>query len=828
MNLRFIQSLSISAAALLSVNFAFGQQEPLPSPYEPAISFDEANARASLPRWLSLAYEEFDTSAGEPSVPAEMRMRELASAERGYFLVQMHGPITEAMKAGVNATGVELLDYVPNYAFLARASTAQLERAKKLSQVVWTGAWHPAYRIEPRLAALAKDPTTMQVERQVVAVLFPGVSRAAVQAELEALGASVESVDELTGRAMLTLRATPGAVLAMAHVMDVQWLEIAPVTGPRNDTTKWVIQTFVANDTRVWNMGLLGAGQIIGHIDGGIALTSCYFSDPAGNPIGPLHRKVVYNSGAAVDAHGTHTAGTSCGDAQPVNGSTANRGMAPLAKIAHSSTFTWTPATTHHANGARLHTNSWGDDTTTSYNALCVSIDAFERSNEEDFVSFAVTNTSTLKNPENAKNLVAVGASQNGAGANSFCSGGTGPSADGRRKPEIFAPGCSIVSAGTAACNTASMTGTSMASPAITGGAALVREYFTDGFYPSGAAVGGDAFTPSGALIKAVVLNCAQDMTGIGGYPSNQEGWGRMLLDDTLYFSGDAVHLWLDDVRHSPNGLTTGASNVYSLPVVSASVPLKITLVFCDVAGTSGAANPVVNDLNLTVTEPNGTTVYRGNVFSANQSTTGGASDAKNNVERVIRSAPTVGAWTIQIDGANVPSGGPQGFALVVTGDILPPGTCTGSVVSYCAAKFNSLGCLPVIHGTGTPSASAGSGFTVSCTAVLNQKPGLLLYTIGGRDASPFTGGTLCVASPIKRTPGMNSGGSPPPSGGDCSGVYAIDFNAFTVGALGGTPLAALQTPGTLVDAQFWGRDSGYPAPNNTTLSNGIEFTQCP
>ena len=65
---------------------------------------------------------------------------------------------------------------------------------------------------------------------------------------------------------------------------------------------------------------------------------------------------------------------------------------------------------------------------------------------------------------------------------------------------------------------------------------ALVRQYFTDGFYPSGMATPGSGFTPSGALIRAVMLNSAVDMTGIAGFPSNQEGWGRTLLDNALYF----------------------------------------------------------------------------------------------------------------------------------------------------------------------------------------------------------------------------------------------------------------------------------------------------
>ena len=109
---------------------------------------------------------------------------------------------------------------------------------------------------------------------------------------------------------------------------------------------------------------------------------------------------------------------------------------------------------------------------------------------------------------------------------------------------------------------------------------------------------------------------------------------------------------------------------------------------------------------------------------------------------------------------------------------------------------------------------------------MLNNKSGLLFYGTSGRAANAYQAGTLCVKALIKRTPSVNSGGNSPPN--DCSGVYSIDMNLFAVGGLGGIPLPALNVAGTLVDCQRWGRDSRFAAPNNTTLSNGLEYTICP
>lgn len=156
----------------------------------------------------------------------------------------------------------------------------------------------------------------------------------------------------------------------------------------------------------------------------------------------------------------------------------------------------------------------------------------------------------------------------------------------------------------------------------------------------------------------------------------------------------------------------------------------------------------------------------------------------------------------------------------VVSGCVVPP----PPPFTYCTAKLGSLGCLPAIGFTGTPSATSGSGFIVSSSNNRNRKAGLLLYTFAGQSSTPFGGGTLCVAQQFHRTVVQNSGGSAAPVN-DCSGGYTVDMNLFAVGGLGGNPQPSLLVPGTVVDCQFFGRDPGFLAPDNISLSDALEYT---
>jgi len=162
--------------------------------------------------------------------------------------------------------------------------------------------------------------------------------------------------------------------------------------------------------------------------------------------------------------------------------------------------------------------------------------------------------------------------------------------------------------------------------------------------------------------------------------------------------------------------------------------------------------------------------------------------------------------WTIGVDNPRISYGNAQ--------------------TTYCTAKVNSLGCSPAIGYSGLPSATLPTPFVIQASQVRNNVAGLLIYGVSGKAGGPFQSGTLCIMTPIRRTPVVNSGGNPAPV--DCSGMFSIDMNAFASGALGGSPLPALTMVGTVVDCQWWGRDPGFAAPNNTTLSNGLEYSVCP
>ncbi|MCH8479197.1 MAG: S8 family serine peptidase, partial [Wenzhouxiangella sp.] len=354
-----------------------------------------------------------------------------------------------------------------------------------------------------------------------------------------------------------------------------------------------------------------------------------------------------------------------------------------------------------YQNGARIHNNSWGSSCRNQagfciagcqveYRLTTRDADAAVWEFPELAVFVAAGNSGGLGGNAgcgpgadvgaagNGKNVFSIGSNNRGTAGNNMSGfSSRGPTQDRRSKPDLTAQGASIVSASRTACGTTTMGGTSMATPTAAGLAALVREYLARGFYPLGSEEAAFAIAdPSAALIKAIMINGAEEITGTGttgGAPSQSQGWGRVHLDNALYFDGDARRLWIEDGK---TGLETGEVQSYGLNV-EAGQPLIVTLTWHDAPAEVNANPHSVNRLRLEVITPAGETWTQkltpgGGLANPNpfQASTAGDYDDANNVHQIRFDNPAAGFYEVRVRGIQV-AVGPQPYALAATGDLL-------------------------------------------------------------------------------------------------------------------------------------------------------------
>jgi hypothetical protein len=526
---------------------------------------------------------------------------------------------------------------------------------------------------------------TRRLERSLGVVrltvtLFDGADADGTLRSSSEAGFEVLSATMVGPRWVIEMRGHLSHAKSLTRIEPVGYIEESPDRQFRNDITRWVIQSNINNVNAIWDRGLHGEGQVAGIIDSGVYRGHDMFRDPVDNTPGPNHRKLVYynssNGFNSSSSHGTHTGGTLAGDQFPITGSTFRNGMAYGARLAFTElgdvfgNGLYDALVAQHNAGARVHSNSWGDDGTTQYTSDCQQIDQYSWDHETGMVAFAVTNTSTLKTPENAKSVMAVGATNQAPNQETVGSGGRGPTSDGRRKPEVFAPGISIVSARNGTTNQwRTLSGTSMACPAVTGGAALVRQYLQAGYLANGVSTQ-MLFQPTGALVRAMLMNASVNMTGEPGYPSNDEGWGRLLLDNVLWFAGESRRTVAMDLPNAYGRLPGGVLE-FQVHVLDSSLPLRATLSFTDYPAQVFASEAAVNDVDLEVIAPDGT-VYLGNVITNGSSTPGGSNDLKNSTETVILNQPALGIYRVRGIVRSVNQGDRHGFSLVANGNIRP------------------------------------------------------------------------------------------------------------------------------------------------------------
>ena len=315
---------------------------------------------------------------------------------------------------------------------------------------------------------------------------------------------------------------------------------------------------------------------------------------------------------------------------------------------------------------------------------------------------------------------------------------------DFRNKPDIVAPGQDIWSAnsdglagsyqcgapGESDSSILSMSGTSMAAPGVAGAAALVRQYYVEGFHVSGVKNVTAGFQPSSALVKASILQSGSQIryqwlnrsrpapplqwSSQSHSPSYEQGYGLMDLSSALSFADSMFKSFpidrqlLDHGSHHDVCFTTSAGSV--------DANLRASLVWTDPPGYPYAAKALVNNLDLSITavmSPGSVPHY----FYGNAPNSGERYlDSINNAEQVtIKAVPASTLIVVRVTGTDVPEA-PQAFALLVSGPVVRidcpesvpvcengcsgHGTCVGGVC-VCDSNYDGVDCNIVTCGNG-------------------------------------------------------------------------------------------------------------------------------
>ena len=520
---------------------------------------------------------------------------------------------------------------------------------------------------------------------------------------------------------------------------------IEPGGGARllNDNAARIVQSGSPFGGRpIGNRDLHGEGQVIAILDTGLDYDSCYFRDvdsatpvvvegtAEGAPDLSRRKVIVYDFLLEGDSsgwpyscdtqnHGTLVAGTALGSAlNDPFGQSIKNGVAPEAQLIVQDgghgvddcsdlpalgcpVIDLTPFLDQAiAQGGHIHNNSWGDRENffpqNTYTAPTADMDEAIWRNPEFLVVCAAGNggrqgENTVGSPSVGKNVLSVGATgspsiNNGSEEERAVFSSLGWAADGRIKPDLMAPGMVVTALNdgdvrTNNCDTISAQGTSLSTPVVCGCAALIRQYYLEGWYPTGRKKPLDGFVPSAALIKATLLAGTVDIQGAPEIatppPNREEGWGRVHLENSLYFHGDLRHLVATDQR---NGFTTSDDdpNVLEIraPGAAAEGPIKVVLVWTDYPANPAASIALVNDLDLVVTNRKTGEVLFGNNLDSSPgasgySQVGGSADTLNNVEMVVLPPDTEAELEIRVEPSRIVEP-PQGFALAICGAVIP------------------------------------------------------------------------------------------------------------------------------------------------------------
>ncbi|QKK02959.1 MAG: S8 family serine peptidase [Pseudomonadota bacterium] len=356
--------------------------------------------------------------------------------ERDYFLVQARSPGDQAeLRRLLQERGVEVLNYVPRYAYLVKLDENDWEWIHTLSQVHWGGYYQPAWRIPPLLDYVIESDATHELNIRLVLDRHYYPRESSVVDFLRGLGLSSTDIVLVDGHWRVKTRGAAGIVRKAVMHPGVFWTE--RWTKPRLHNDMGLTSTSVTNGRgsqsgpvldveAVWAKGIRGEGQVGAVADTGLSTGnfSTLHRDfgESGSGTNPMRVIQAYALGRTNDwsdpessggGHGTHVAGSMLGGgvesgSDPANNQFAGSyaGAAPKADLVFQSVMDsggnlgGLPSNLANLfqppynDGARVHSNSWGyGGSYGQYLSESQDIDRFMWDNPDMLITFSAGNS---------------------------------------------------------------------------------------------------------------------------------------------------------------------------------------------------------------------------------------------------------------------------------------------------------------------------------------------------------------------------------------------------------------------------------------------------
>lgn len=579
---------------------------------------------------------------------------------------------------------------------------------------------HPMFRgiepIEPLdkltrpLGTRSIPSYAMKPDGRVMAYVrfFDNVRLTEALSVLEQLEIEVEDSRRMLFNNKLEIRATPEKVDALAESLLVRSINEIPAPPTIHNEDAAQISNVDLIQAAPFNLD--GDGVVIGIWDGG----PVWDDHPDLSP-----RVTLVETDNAESGHATHVAGTIISSGA---GDSTARGMAPAGGELYSYDFNGNAATeqqdavddfsivlSNHSWGNRC---GWEPDIATDfgqacfgqYDATAADYDSLvrdtgllvQKSSGND--SNNCTGTPPVCDGQmgadgqqyqsigtfgNAKNIITVGALQDdGLTVTGFSS--NGPSNDLRIKPDLIANGDQLWSTCSQTADSASYCfrgGTSMSTPAVSGAIALLVQRYRDNF---------EGFTPSPEIVKALLVNSAEDL----GRPGPDYLYGHGLVDGLAAVETIDVGA----VRIVTSAVDMGNQDEWLVEVPGDLEEFRVSLAWVDPEGPTNNDPVLINDLDVTLVAPDNTVNFpfsgpTGGAGNWASDATANGPNTVDNVEHARVGDPAQGIWRVRVDGTSVPDG-PQNYALVSNASFLladQPNIKVNAPLDYdefCADEF--------------------------------------------------------------------------------------------------------------------------------------------